>query len=733
MPKPSLDEIFSSGPSTAPGQKPSLDEIFGSNVKPGAPSVQSSFEKAHPTMAAIEKVAGAPARFASEMALGWPMYAAKKAGMTFPEDNANKAPNFAAQVGGFAFNPIMQTVGKVNPVAGLGWTAALHAPSDEAKTALEMAKEKAIEVPVSMALPSAIDKTLKGIGNIPNAVGGVSSRIHNMMVKLPTKAFNYSKDPLDVLKLEKLPGKTLTDYANNAEQRLSQRRGELDKAVSNSNKTVNVLEMMDNHIKDAVKSAKGSLQDRTAILDKLDYMKKALVKQYGDLSKIPVQKAVKLYRQLADDFPFSGNTEENIMAKTAHKMYHDIGAAVDQAHPEIADLNHRVSGLIDITKAVNNRVAIESKNNPIGLIGTIIGAGVAGGVGGAATGHNPLQSGVETAIAFKALSSPFVLTKVANTLARMSEVDRAAVMKAYPSLVEKIKGMLPKAPAQTDTKIFEDLTAMRGYRSTSPTGNDFNPVGGINKDPMLDELWQRKAQGETGSQDILNNPVHDFNPIKKQGSGTSLANKKGSISFGDDFRGKPKEELEQELKKYENVVSWSRGQADKSQLRDAETMVNKIKNAIKDVGRSPMGLAIGAGTGVVAGASLAQASTLGQKNNNPINLKAFDKWDGMTGKDSFGHAQFKDLDHGIRASLRNLENHKAKHPTQSIESYMKTFAETNGDKEAKYISEKLGVTSKTSLSNVDMKQFLIHLSKFESKMDITAQDLERVSKKFNLK
>lgn len=498
--------------------------------------------------------------------------------------------------------------------------------------------------PIVKAGAKVIGAGADAVSKIPNMAGDISARIHNMMVRLPTKAYTYGKDPLKVLKDEKIVANTLTDYAQKAQDRLTQRSAELQDAVKNSDKTVDISDIMDKHINDAVKSAKGSLQDRSAILDKLDYMKSKLAKKYGDLSNIPIQKAVKLYRQLADDFPFSGNTEENIMAKTAHKMYHDIGAAVDVAHPEIADLNQKVSGLIDITKAVNNRVAVESRNNPVGLIGTILGSAVGAHGGGIVGG---MEGGVATALALKGLSSPAVLTRVANAMARMSEIDRGAVFKSYPQLAKLLNGRLPKAPVET-----EDLTHMSSFGSTSPTG------------VTLDNA---------GKQSVLNDPIYgDFNPVKEQG------------------KNKPP--------------------------------FSKIAPPI-----------VGALAGTLAFSPPAEAKTIGQKNNNPINLKAFEKWDGMTGKDSFGHAQFKDLDHGIRAAIKNLNNHKAKNPTQSLDAYLNKFAEKNGSKEAQYIANQLGISPKTSLAKIDMTKVIPHLAKFESKMDITDQDIQRVIKKFNLK
>lgn len=358
---------------------------------------------------------------------------------------------------------------------------------------------------IAKAGGEAIGLGVKALEGMPKLAGDVSARIHNNLVRLPTKAFNYSKDPLDVFKKENIVANSISEYADKAKGLLEQRTGELNNAVASSKKTVDVSGVMDKHFKDAVSSAKGSLQDRTAILEKLDYMKKALTKQYGDLTNLPVQKAVKLYRQLADDFPFSGNAEENIMAKTAHKMYHDIGAAVDTAHPEVADLNHRVSGLIDITKAAQNRMAVESRNNPVGLIGTILGtaAGVHGGgiVGG-------IEGGVATALALKAVSSPAVMTRIAKALSIMSTANRAKVAKAFPILQKKAPELFTADLGKVGELYQEPIVTKRPEPFVRTSQSEW---------PSSSPLTQEEIYSQ-GEQKVLNNPVSgEFNPIKSQG------------------------------------------------------------------------------------------------------------------------------------------------------------------------------------------------------------------------
>ena len=130
--------------------------------------------------------------------------------------------------------------------------------------------------------------------------------------------------------------------------------------------------------------------------------------------------------------------------------------------------------------------------------------------------------------------------------------------------------------------------------------------------------------------------------------------------------------------------------------------------------------------------STAEAATLGQKNNNPVNLKALDKWDGMIGKDKYEHAIFKDLDHGIRANYKNFSNHRRDNPDQTLNQYFNKFAEENGTEEANFIAKKLGISPNTKLKNISTEDILIHAAQFESETKLDKKKISEIKKRFNL-
>lgn len=274
---------------------------------------------------------------------------------------------------------------------------------------------------------------------IPAGTKSVSQNIYNNIVRLPTSAVKFAKDPLEVFSKEKIVANSTDDFAKQAQKLLEERTKQLNAAVSSSDKKINVEDIIDNHLADAVSKSKGSLKDRSTGLQELQYAKDAIVKKYGDLRNISIQKAVELKRQLADDFPFIQEDPNNINTKAAHKIYHDISDAVEIAHPEIKDLNQRVSGLIDISNAAKNRALVESRNNPFGVIDTTL------GLGGTFLGGGPV-TGIALVAAKKALSSPFVQTRVAKSLAQLSEADLGKVLSNNPWLAKFVNRTKEETP-----------------------------------------------------------------------------------------------------------------------------------------------------------------------------------------------------------------------------------------------------------------------------------------------
>lgn len=355
-----------------------------------------------------------------------------------PKTMAGKVGEFAGQAAGYAPAFEAGTAAAGGRLIG----GALGVGAQEAASDIQEGKgPKATLQDAAMTTAGTYvgGKILQGaahvISEIPNAFRGVAGRIHDYIARLPTKAFSYGKDPLKVMAEEKITANTIGDYAKEATERLSQRTKELNDAVKSNYERVNLDSQVNGRIDAAIHEAKTSYKDKTDLVENLEHMRDRINAEH-DLSDMSLQEAVSMKRKLADDFPFSPmeakSSTNNLMAKAGHQIHHDINAVIDDVAPHVGELNEKVSSLIDISKAAENRLAVEARNNPLGLIGTIIGTGVAGGVAGQMTGHNPIEAGLGTALAVKAISSPAVLTRVANTLSHLSEVDKINLFKVAP-------------------------------------------------------------------------------------------------------------------------------------------------------------------------------------------------------------------------------------------------------------------------------------------------------------
>lgn len=446
MPQPSLDELYQSttsgsasapsagAVSTPPASKPSLDDLYS----------QSTDQRGGDFNAQMTK----------EMYEHVP-FGKRLVGMLPDADKINKdiestpAPtNLAGQAGSMAgkllsFAPAFEAGGALAGGAkmlggaiGYGGQVAQEG-LNKGEPLQQAAKEGATDAAGAYVGGKLLEGAGKAITVMPQAFRDTSGRIHDYIVKVPTKAFSYGKDPLGVLQKEGIQANTIGDYAKSASDRLEQRTGELNDAVANSDAKINLQYDVNNRINSAIKSAQGSLKSNPEIIDSLKDMQANINKKYGDISDLSLQDAVGLKRQLADDFPFSPmeakNSSANILAKAAHQIHHDINSNIDENAPEVGELNDRVSSLIDISKAAQNRLAIESRQNPVGLIGSLVGLTAAGAGAGQFAGGHPIEGGLTAALAMKAMSSPAVLTRVANALSQLSKVDQMNLFKVVPA------------------------------------------------------------------------------------------------------------------------------------------------------------------------------------------------------------------------------------------------------------------------------------------------------------
>lgn len=96
--------------------------------------------------------------------------------------------------------------------------------------------------------------------------------------------------------------------------------------------------------------------------------------------------------------------------------------------------------------------------------------------------------------------------------------------------------------------------------------------------------------------------------------------------------------------------------------------------------------------------------TLGERNNNPGNLRdSGDPWRGMTGTNK-GFLTFDTPENGIRALARNLKNAQAKHGRNTIRQILTAYAPSSENNLPAYIasvSQYMGVSADAALDLSD--------------------------------
>ena len=109
--------------------------------------------------------------------------------------------------------------------------------------------------------------------------------------------------------------------------------------------------------------------------------------------------------------------------------------------------------------------------------------------------------------------------------------------------------------------------------------------------------------------------------------------------------------------------------------------------------------------------------SLSVKNKNLLNVKALEngKWKGQIGTDKFGHAVFKDWEHGIRAASYVLNAYAKNHQIDTITALVHRFCTGNHTAYIRYLCKNLGVTKEQKIDLIAyMPKLLRYMAKFES-------------------
>ncbi len=616
----------------------------------------------------------------------------------------------------------------------------------------------------STALGIAGGKVLGKVGDLLKIPKSVSQNEYNNIVDEHANAYRDILNPGKgvIQKVEVKSGKDLNDVF-----RLAAREGVvIGKDQNNKLDTLGAVKQLEpktaelntklNDILSQDKQTQFNLKDlATQVKAKLTKQNKNAADLKADKSQVDDEISAEIER---NGSMVDGQTLNNIkqgmwskahdpMAPNKNVVARQIGLAakdaIEKMFPtdDVKGINQQLGQYYDLRNVLQN-----AHGNIVqkGKIGVYAAQGI-----GALTGHATHIPGAELAgswLGGKAsnfLNDPQRLTSALSDRINSLKIVNPDIPNSTRPGVVTPEVMNAPEPAKFSLNPFErlvqDMTAKSKGIGYNPTpeylkSREQMPVGNPQSEALSGPAIEMPTNPSLGAKINATTPIEFGNRTAAESGPLQPSPRAQSMSFSKEGtpQGKPSsevpaskipDEVKQEAKDAINSM-WYKKMTGKE-------LPDTTKKAAVIGGATALGSMLGQDNAQAMGEM--RKKTIGQNNNNPINLKAFQKWDGMTGKDKFGHAQFQDLDHGIRAALRNLNNHQAKNPNQSIVGYMNTFAEANSGPEARYIAKQLGVSPSTKISKVNMDDFLIHLARFESKTNLTQDDIMRVKQKFGMK
>jgi len=351
----------------------------------------------------------------------------------------------------------LRNVPKWLQIAGrVGGTAAVEAGAGGGVTAIQEGE-----------INSDVISNAVVAGTLPIVFAGASAALRPVQKflseKLPSKMINNLIRPgKNDFNFGKNPGQAVVDEgitANSREGLLKQIRDKKDEigaikgdALDAVPEGINIdiaplLTPIDNAMEQAVKSGERNLFSR------LQDLKDGLTKEFsvvdgklvtgGDKSLIMTPKQADLLKQqIGNDTKWTGQAFDNDINKVRRDLYSRINDAIDEAvgplgetGTRIKELNQRWANMLTAEKALENRIAVEVRNNMISLQDT--GVGVGAGIASVASGAGAPQAILNslTLIAGRKLvKSTAVSTRLAQYLEKLAPTDREVLQKALPSI-----------------------------------------------------------------------------------------------------------------------------------------------------------------------------------------------------------------------------------------------------------------------------------------------------------
>jgi hypothetical protein len=266
----------------------------------------------------------------------------------------------------------------------------------------------------------------------------------NRLLKPAAADLKFGKDPARAMLEEGIVGDDLRGLGDKVYDKLHEIGAQIDQQAKlpvNKNKIIDVsssLKPIDEALLEARKNGEPELYKKLLSLRReVTYEWKPFKDAKGEVTLRPVrlrnlrmspEDALNFKRMVGDKVRWTGNDPfQDVVNEAAGSVYGSVKDLLNTAIPGLKDLNTRYSNLVGAAKAIERHVPVENRNATWSLKDVIFGV----------SGHIPL------AVASHVLSSPKVMTRVAQTLYNMGRPH-----DIRPGVLPSKAGTPPPAPTK---------------------------------------------------------------------------------------------------------------------------------------------------------------------------------------------------------------------------------------------------------------------------------------------
>ena len=389
-------------------------------------------------------------------------------------DTANMAAGFTsplslALAAGGAATKLPGAVGTLAKVASTGAGTAMagkgvydisSAGTENTPEAWKQRLEGGAELAGGSAL--AAPGVSSALDTLPDVGKNIAQRSITKLIRPMAADVKFGRDPAGAVIREGITGNSLEDLAPKVFGKAREVGQQIDAALQTPEaqaKTIDVsksLSPLDDRMAQAVKNGDKGLYDR------LSELKQQLTKEWAEDPKTgsisPVgnrnlmmtpHEATILKRQVGDMTRWTGNDPfENELNAAKGEVFGKIKDQVNQAVPDVKELNSRYSDLVSAGKAIERRLPVAARNAEFSLGDIVLGTGGYGVAG---------PAGLAAVAAKKLLSTTAFKTRMAQAVSPEANIyppfEKAGENAAaeIPKASEPSSASLPSEPANGRT------------------------------------------------------------------------------------------------------------------------------------------------------------------------------------------------------------------------------------------------------------------------------------------